>query len=96
MIINMYIKWKILIYFEKRTMEYYSGGSPRTMAVKSINFKDMILSNYKGYGNELWKVESSLPYNTCIKILTPKIPWLCFSKNTQKLPPCRPKKGYGK
>jgi hypothetical protein len=44
------------------------------MAVKSINFKDMILSNYKGYGNELWKVESSLPYNTCIKILTPKIP----------------------
>jgi hypothetical protein len=28
--------------------------------------------------------------------LTPKGPQLCFSKNIEKLPPCRPKKGYEK
>jgi hypothetical protein len=28
--------------------------------------------------------------------LTPKVPWLCFSKNTEKLPPWRPEKGHAK
>jgi hypothetical protein len=29
-------------------------------------------------------------------LLTPKVPWLCFSKNTQKLPPWRLEKGHAK
>jgi hypothetical protein len=43
--------------------------------------------------------------NFCLKLtsdllwqiyLTPKVPWLCFSINTQKLPLCGPRKGYRK
>jgi hypothetical protein len=33
---------------------------------------------------------------TLFGYLTPKVPWLCFSKNTEKLPPWRPEKGHAK
>jgi hypothetical protein len=39
------------------------------MAIKSINFKGMILNEYKGYSNEILGIASSVPYNCCIKIL---------------------------
>jgi hypothetical protein len=39
------------------------------MAVKSINLKDLVSGEYKGYSNELWRIASSLSYNNCVKIL---------------------------
>jgi hypothetical protein len=44
--------------------------------VKSINFKDIVLNNCKGYGNKFWRVAFDLSYNNCIKILRALHFWL--------------------
>jgi hypothetical protein len=50
-------------------MEYRSGRNLGAMAMKSINFKGMVLGYYKGYDNELWNTTFRMPYGDWIKIL---------------------------
>jgi hypothetical protein len=50
-------------------MEYWSRRGSEALAVKGINFEGMVLSDYKGYGNELLKMLLSMPCKDCIKTL---------------------------
>ena len=59
-----------LICYEKWAMEYWSRMDPGTVVLKNINFKDMVIRDYKGYGNELLSIASTLPWGAWVQILS--------------------------